>query len=377
MNKTKAIKYAQDFIIVDGHIDLPFRLNKEGFLFNKNIDLNYETNGNFDIPKAKRGGLNCPFMAIYIPSEKKENEAYQFANSLIDLMENVINFNKDFNFAYSPTDVLENFKNGRISLPMGMENGSALGNEIKNLDYFFKKGIRYITLTHAKNNQICDSSYENEKKWGGLSDFGKILIKKMNKIGMMVDVSHVSDDTFYDIVKISCKPIIASHSSPRALTPNFERNLSDDMIELIAKTNGVILINFGSSFVNSRSNKIFTEINNKVEKWRVEKEFKNDDKETEKFKNILINKLKPFADIEDVLDAIDHINNLVGDDYIGFGSDYDGLGNSLPQNLKDVSTYVNLIEGLIRRGYSEKSIEKICYKNFFRAWNANLQSRQI
>ena len=377
MNKTKAIKYAQDFIIVDGHIDLPFRLNKEGFLFNKNIDLNYETNGNFDIPKAKRGGLNCPFMAIYIPSEKKENEAYQFANSLIDLMENVINYNKDFNFAYSPTDVLENFKNGKISLPMGMENGSALGNEIKNLDYFFKKGIRYITLTHAKNNQICDSSYENEKKWGGLSDFGKILIKKMNKIGMMVDVSHVSDDTFYDIVKISCKPIIASHSSPRALTPNFERNLSDDMIELIAKTNGVILINFGSSFVNSRSNKIFTEINNKVEKWRVEKEFKNDDKETEKFKNILINKLKPFADIEDVLDAIDHINNLVGDDYIGFGSDYDGLGNSLPQNLKDVSTYVNLIEGLIRRGYSEKSIEKICYKNFFRAWNANLQSRQI
>ncbi len=377
MNKTKAIKYAQDFIIVDGHIDLPFRLNKEVFLFNKNIDLNYETNGNFDIPKAKRGGLNCPFMAIYIPSEKKENEAYQFANSLIDLMENVINYNKDFNFAYSPTDVLENFKNGRISLPMGMENGSALGNEIKNLDYFFKKGIRYITLTHAKNNQICDSSYENEKKWGGLSDFGKILIKKMNKIGMMVDVSHVSDDTFYDIVKISCKPIIASHSSPRALTPNFERNLSDDMIELIAKTNGVILINFGSSFVNSRSNKIFTEINNKVEKWRVEKEFKNDDKETEKFKNILINKLKPFADIEDVLDAIDHINNLVGDDYIGFGSDYDGLGNSLPQNLKDVSTYVNLIEGLIRRGYSEKSIEKICYKNFFRAWNANLQSRQI
>ena len=149
MNKTKAIKYAQDFIISDGHIDLPFRLNKEGLLFNKNIDLNYETNGNFDIPKAKRGGLNCPFMAIYIPSEKKENEAYQFANSLIDLMENVINSNKDFNFAYSPSDVLENFKNGKISLPMGMENGSALGNEIKNLDYFFKRGIRYITVSYT------------------------------------------------------------------------------------------------------------------------------------------------------------------------------------------------------------------------------------
>ena len=377
MNKTKAIKYAQDFIISDGHIDLPYRLNKEGLLFNKNIDLNYETNGNFDIPKAKRGGLNCPFMAIYIPSEKKENEAYQFANSLIDLMENVINSNKDFNFAYSPSDVLENFKNGKISLPMGMENGSALGNEIKNLDYFFKRGIRYITLTHAKNNQICDSSYEKEKKWGGLSDFGKLLVKEMNSIGMMIDVSHVSDDTFFDIVKISNKPIIASHSSPRVLTPGFERNLSDEMIELIAKTNGVILINFGSSFVNSKSNKIFTDINDDVEKWRVEKKLKSDDKEVEEYRDQLINKLNPFADIEDVLDAIDHVYNLVGDDYIGFGSDYDGLGNTLPKNLKDVSTYINLIEGLIKRAYSKESIEKICYKNFFRAWNANLQNHQI
>ncbi len=316
-------------------------------------------------------------MAIYFPSENKENEAYQFANSLIDLMENVINSNKDFNFAYSPSDVLENFKNGKISLPMGMENGSALGNEIKNLDYFFKRGIRYITLTHAKNNQICDSSYEKEKKWGGLSDFGKLLVKEMNSIGMMIDVSHVSDDTFFDIVKISNKPIIASHSSPRVLTPGFERNLSDEMIELIAKTNGVILINFGSSFVNSKSNKIFTDINDDVEKWRVEKKLKSDDKEVEEYRDQLINKLNPFADIEDVLDAIDHVYNLVGDDYIGFGSDYDGLGNTLPKNLKDVSTYINLIEGLIKRAYSKESIEKICYKNFFRAWNANLQNHQI
>jgi len=377
MNKSIAIKYSNEFIIADGHIDLPFRLNKEGLLYKKNIDINYETNGNFDIPKAKKGGLNCPFMAIYIPSDKQENDAYIFANELIDLVENVINYNEDLNFAYSPSDVLENFKKNKISLPMGMENGSALGTQIKKLNYFFKRGIRYITLTHAKNNQICDSSYDKKKKWGGLSRFGKILIEEMNSIGMMIDVSHVSDDTFYDVVKISCKPIIASHSSPRALTPNFERNLSDKMIELIAKSNGVILINFGSSFVNSKSNKIFTEINDKVKRWRDEKKFKNDDKETEEYKDLLINKLDPFADIEDVLDAIDHINNLVGDDYIGFGSDYDGLGNTLPKDLKDVSTYVNLIEGLIRRGYTKKSIEKICYKNFFRAWNANLQNRQI
>tara|TARA_B100002051_G_scaffold268136_1_gene297556 strand:+ start:862 stop:1995 length:1134 start_codon:yes stop_codon:yes gene_type:complete len=377
MNKSKAIKYSKDFIIADGHIDLPYRLNKEGLLFEKNIDLDYESDGNFDIPKAKRGGLDSPFMSIYIPSDKSESEAYEFANSLIDLVENIINSNEELHYAYSPSDVIENFNKHNISLPMGMENGSALGNNIDNLKYFFDRGIRYITLTHAKSNQICDSSYDRERKWGGLSDFGKKLIEEMNNIGMMIDVSHVSDDAFFDIMKISKKPVIASHSSPRALTPGFERNLSDEMIELISQNNGVVLINFGSSFVNSKSNRMFSEINNTVEKWRIENKIKTEDKELERYKNLLIKKMNPFADIEDVLDAIDHVNNLVGDDHIGFGSDYDGLGNTLPNNLKDVSTFVNLIEGLIRRGYSKESIEKICYKNFFRVWNSNLQNHQI
>ena len=376
MNKKKAVKYSKDFIIADGHIDLPFRLNKEGLLFEKSINLNNETSGNFDIPKAKRGGLDCPFMAIYIPSEKLENEAYKFANSLINLVENIINSNKNLSFANSPADVFKNFNNNKISLPMGMENGSALGSELNNLKYFFSRGIRYITLTHAKNNQICDSSYDSIRKWNGLSDFGKLLINEMNNIGMMIDVSHVSDETFFDIIKITQKPIIASHSSPRALTPGFERNLNDEMIELIAQNEGVVLVNFGSAFVNSRSNKMFSEIQNTVETWRVKNNFKIEDKKVEEYKNLLIKKMNPFADIEDVLDAIDHVNNLVGDDYIGFGSDYDGLGNTLPNNLKDVSSYVNLLEGLINRGYSKESIEKICYKNFFRVWDANLQNHQ-
>ena len=192
----------------------------------------------------------------------------------------------------------------------------------------------------------------------------------------MIDVSHVSDETFFDIIKITQKPIIASHSSPRALTPGFERNLNDEMIELIAQNEGVVLVNFGSAFVNSRSNKMFSEIQNTVETWRVKNNFKIEDKKVEEYKNLLIKKMNPFADIEDVLDAIDHVNNLVGDDYIGFGSDYDGLGNTLPNNLKDVSTYINLLEGLINRGYSRESIEKICYKNFFRVWDANLQNHQ-
>ncbi len=376
MNK-QAEKYSKEFIIADGHIDLPHRLLKEGFLYEKNINLNLDSKGEFDIPKARIGGLDCPFMSIYIPSDKNEKEAYKLANDLIDLVENVIKYNEDFNFAYSPYEVFKNFKDGKISLPMGMENGSAIGKNIDNLSHFFKRGIRYITLTHAKNNQICDSSYDSDRIWGGLSSFGESLVKEMNKIGMMIDVSHVSDSAFYDIMRLTKKPVIASHSSPRALTPGFERNLSDEMIEMIAKNDGVILVNFGSSFVNERSNKLYKEINKKVDEYKTKNNYDVDDIRLEIFKDSLINKLDPFADIEDVLKAIDHINNLVGDSYIGFGSDFDGLGNSLPSKLKDASDYVNLIEGLIERGYTKESIEKICYKNYFRVWDANLQNHQI
>ena len=260
---------------------------------------------------------------------------------------------------------------------MGMENGSAIGENIKNLKLFFDKGIRYITLTHAKNNQICDSSYDKDKKWHGLSEFGKKLIVEMNSIGMMIDVSHVSDDAFFDIMKITSKPVIASHSSPRALTPGFERNVSDEMIKLISKNKGVILVNFGSSFVNINSNLLFNEINSEVEKWRLKNKYEISESQVIEYRESLIKDKNPFADIKDVLDAIDHINNLVGDEHIGFGSDFDGLGNTLPTKLKDVSNYPNLIEGLLDRGYSKDSIEKICYKNLFRVWETNLQNHQI
>ena len=376
--RDKAKKLSKELIIADGHIDLPYRLHEEGLIYEENIDLNHNTNRNFDIPKARKGGLNSPFMSIYIPSEKTYSEGFELANSLIDLVENIVESNKDhFQLALTPEDVINNFNNNKISLPMGMENGSPIGENINNLKFFFDRGIRYVTLTHAKNNQICDSSYDTERKWNGLSEFGKELVKEMNKIGMMIDVSHVTDKTFYDILNITEKPLIASHSSPRKFTPNFERNMSDDMIIELAKNNGVILINFGSSFVNNNSNMIFFEIDKLVESWRIENGYEIKDENVIKKRELLINQKNPFASIDDVLDAIDHVNNLVGHNHIGFGSDFDGLGNSLPSNLKDVSFYPKLIEGLLKRGYNKESIEKICYKNFFRVWNANLQNHQI
>ena len=373
----QAEKLSKENIIIDGHIDLPFRLYKKNLLFEKNIKLNRETSGNFDIPKAIRGGLDSPFMSIYIPSEKNFDEAYDLANNLIDLVDNIIKSNqKNLAHANGPSDIKRNFIDNKISLPMGMENGSAIGNDINNIRYFFNRGIRYITLTHAKNNQICDSSYDKKRTWNGLSDFGVEAIKEMNKVGMMVDISHVSDKTFYDVLKISEKPLIATHSSPRKFTPGFERNMSDEMIKDLANNGGVIMMNFGSSFVNQKSNKIFSQIDKRVRLYKTKNKIISDNLELEKYKNNLINEMNPFASLEDVVESIDHVYKLVGVDHIGFGSDFDGLGNSLPKGLKDVSMYPNIIEKLLKKNFSEKDIKKICSENLFRVWNANLQNHQ-
>ncbi len=373
----QAEKLSKENIIIDGHIDLPFRLYKKNLLFEKNIKLNRETSGNFDIPKAIKGGLDSPFMSIYIPSEKNFDEAYDLANNLIDLVDNIIKSNqKNLAHANGPSDVERNFIDNKISLPMGMENGSAIGNDINNIRYFFNRGIRYITLTHAKNNQICDSSYDKKRTWNGLSDFGVEAIKEMNKVGMMVDISHVSDKTFYDVLKISEKPLIATHSSPRKFTPGFERNMSDEMIKDLANNGGVIMMNFGSSFVNQKSNKIFSQIDKRVRLYKTKNKIISDNLELEKYKNNLINEMNPFASLEDVVESIDHVYKLVGVDHIGFGSDFDGLGNSLPKGLKDVSMYPNIIEKLLKKNFSEKDIKKICSENLFRVWNANLQNHQ-
>ncbi len=371
----KSNKLSKKFIIVDGHIDLPYRLKEAGYLKkDKILDLTKETDGDFDYAKSKRGGLDAPFMSIYIPAEfQKSGGAKKLADSLINLVVKITNsFPTKFALANNPSDIKDNFSKGLISLPMGIENGAAIEKKLENIDYFFERGIRYITLTHGKDNAICDSSYDSTKTWNGLSPFGRKVISKMNSVGMMIDISHVTDEAFYQVIEISRTPVIASHSSPRKFTPGFERNMSDDMIIKLAESNGLILINFGSSFVNELSNKKFDQIDSKVENWKIKNKI-NDIKEINKFKNRIIEEEKPFATIEDVINAIDHVVKLVGIDHVGFGSDFDGLGNTLPYNLKNVSDYPNVILGLLKKNYSEEDIEKICYKNLFRTWNEILE----
>jgi len=368
---------AHRYIITDGHVDLPYRMKVAGFVLKKEVmDVSGRTpDGNFDYDRSKEGGLDAPFMSIYIPSGYGvTQEAKNLADSLIGMMEKLATTYPDkFALAKTPQAVEENFKAGKISLPMGMENGSPLMNDLANVKYFFDRGINYITLTHGKDNQICDSSYDTTRTWNGLSPFGEEVVKEMNKVGIMVDISHVSDSTFYDVMKITEVPAIASHSSCRHLTPGFERNMSDDMIKKLAENGGVIQINFGSTFLSGESAKKFDEIEAHVVNWLAENNLSREDSAAQAYIENYVKSVNPFSTVEIAADHFDHVVKLVGINHVGIGSDYDGVGDTLPTGLKDVSDFPNLIYELLKRGYSEEDIAKICYKNVWRVWNATLE----
>ncbi len=363
--KQKAGDLAQKYIIVDGHVDLPWRLT-HGM---ENVSGRTEK-GDFDYIRAKEGGLDAPFMSIYIPSSyQKAGGAKAKADSLIDLVEGLSKSYPDkYEVALSPNDIERIKSSGKIALPMGMENGAPIESDLSNLDYFYHRGIRYITLTHAKDNEICDSSYDTTRTWKGLSPFGVEVVKKMNQIGIMVDISHVSDHTFYQVMELTRVPVIASHSSCRKFTPGFERNMSDDMIKKLGENGGVIMINYGSTFLRAASAKKSDDNWEKIKTYAKENGLKRGDKKYEEYYQKVVQENPHYADVSDVADHIDHVVSLIGTDHVGLGSDFDGVGDSLPHNLKDASHLPNLIYHLLKRGYSNEDIRKICYGNIFRVW---------
>lgn len=373
--KAQAEEMAQKFIITDGHIDLPYKLAEEGYMAKGEIpDMSGEIDGNFDYVKSKQGGLDVPFMSIYLPAslQKTLGASKALADSLIKMVEQIVTTYPDhFALAGSPAEAQANFEKGLVSLPMGMENGSGIEDNLENVKYFYERGIRYVTLTHSKNNLICDSSYDPTRKWNGLSPFGREVVKEMNAQGIMVDIAHVSDSTFYQVMEMTDVPCIASHSSVRKFTPGFERNMSDDMIKLLASKKGVIQINFGSSFLLQKSRQLRDTAKIALKEYKAQNPNASDSAITA-FSNQWLIDNDFFADVKDAADHIDHVVNLVGMDYVGLGSDFDGVGNSLPNGLKTAADYPKLIEELLERGYSEEDIEKICYKNVFRVWNAVL-----
>jgi membrane dipeptidase len=363
--RAKADSLARSFIIIDTHVDLPYRLVK------KMEDVSKRTvRGEFDYPRAIEGGLNAAFMSIYTPSNLEAvGKSKKEADKMINLVEKLASEHPDkFKIAYSVADVTKQSGKNLIYFPLGMENGSPVEGDLYNLKYFYDKGIRYITLVHSKNNHISDSSYDKKRKWNGLSPFGKKVIEEMNRLGIMVDVSHISDSAFLQVMKISKAPVIASHSSCRYFTPGWERNMSDEMIKLLAEKGGVIQINFGSMFlrddIRKKSNKIIEHIA------KYNEENNPTGEEANEYRNKYLKEHHPgYADIKDVVNHIDHVVKLVGVDHVGLGSDFEGVGDSLPIGLKDVSDYPNLILELLQLGYSDEEIKKICGGNILRVWS--------
>ena len=365
----QAQRIAHESIIIDTHIDAPYRLAS------RPADVSQPTDsGDFDYPRAVAGGLNVPFMSIYTPAEHEaEGKSKATAESLIEIVEGMVaSAPEKFAIATSVADVRRQFEAGIMSLPMGMENGSPIDGDLDNLRYFYDRGIRYLSLCHGSNNHLSDSSYDETPKWNGISEFGAEVITELNRLGIMVDVSHVSDEAFWQILDVTEVPVIASHSSARHFTPGFERNMSDEMIVALAENGGVIQINFGSMFVNQAALEYSRARMAAGKKYLAEHPELSQSYLYREYPAIYAQQNGPrvYASVDDVLDHFDHVVKLVGIDYVGIGSDFDGVGDALPDGLKDASGYPNLVEGLLRRGYSEEDIRKILGENLLRVWEA-------
>jgi len=366
----RARQLAVSSIIIDTHVDVPYRIVDEW------EDVTGPTEGgDFDYPRAIAGGLNVPFMSIYTPARlEAEGQSKERAEQLIAVVHRIVETAPDkFAIALTPDDVEAQFGSGLISLPMGMENGSPIEGDLTNVGYFYEQGIRYITLAHSMSNHISDSSYDENKANGGLSEFGAEVVREMNRLGIMVDVSHISDEAFWDVMELTDVPAIASHSSARHFTPGWERNMDDAMIRRLADEGGVIMINFGSSFISAEAHAYSERRGDAWDKFVEESGQEPSAELRQQFAEQFESESGPFpyATLDQVLDHFDYVVELTGSvNHVGVGSDYDGVGDSLPLGLKDVSAYPNLVEGLLRRGYSDDDVRKILGGNLLRVWRA-------
>lgn len=364
--EVRADSLAQQSLLVDGHVDLPYRLND---FYETPADSTF--GGDFDYPRARAGGLDAPFMSIYIPThlQATPDAAKRRADALINLVERIADEHPDeFTLARSPADVRTVADTDALALPLGMENGAGLAGDLENVEHFYDRGVRYITLTHGTHNRLGDSSYDDAPpRWNGLSPFGKKVISEMNRLGIMVDVSHVTDATARDALKHTEAPVIASHSSCRHFTPEWERNVSDELIRGIAGTGGVVMITFGSSFLRSEYQDQDDPIRDKMNAHIDSMGWSDNSEEAVRYEQ-RVRRTHPIGTVDDVADHIDHAVELVGVDHVGLGSDFDGVF-ALPEGLQDASGYPNLVAELLRREYTEEDIQKILGENILRVWS--------
>ena len=348
--------------LLDSHCDTPSHILR---LRDLAVDGEY---AHVDFPKLRRGGVDGAFFALYTPASLSESESYIHASKLLQGVRSVLKFHKDkARLATNRSEAYQNKAEGLFSIFLGLENGSALGSSLERIEEFYEAGVRYITLCHSRNNQICDSCAEGGG-WNGLSNFGKDVVRVMNRLGMLVDVSHISDASFYDVLETSSKPVVATHSCCRALCDH-PRNMTDAMIKDLAAAGGVIQINFYPLFLDGGFKHILNQSGIMEYGERIESEFIADPASSTKRAawNRVQDELNALArpSYKLIADHIDHVVSLVGIDHVGIGSDYDGI-EVTPQGMEDISRMPVLFEELRSRGYTDSDLSKIASDNFFR-----------
>jgi membrane dipeptidase len=348
-------------IILDSHIDWP------EFVIESHDDISEQTaGGDFDLVRATRGGLDAAMSVVYISPALNVNEGRIMVDSMLKLIRHYPETYPDkFALAFTPADVKRNYDKKLFSLIPCLENGSPIGDDPEYLKYLKNQGIAYITLCHSKTNYLSDSNFDTVRRWNGLSPSGVELIKKLNHLGIMIDISHSSDSTVSQAIRFSEAPIIASHSSCRYYVPGFERNLPDDLIKSIAKKNGVVMVNFCTQFLDSACQKNTDELKRLLDSSKFSYESK------EGYELILEygKTHRLICDSKQLVNHIEHIIEVAGIDHVGIGSDFDGIGPLKPSDVPDVSAYPVIVFELLKRGYSEKDINKILSGNFLRVWN--------
>jgi len=360
-------------LTVDTHCDTPMNLLDEDFDIGKR---NSPPQSRVDFPRMKEGGLDAMFFAAFTGQRERTPEntenAYKKANDMIDAVYTACSkYNQLAEVAINVSDAARMQSLGKRAIYIGMENGFPIGTDIHRVKEFYARGVRYITLCHSSNNDICDSSTDKEgAEHNGLSKFGKKVVKEMNKLGMIVDVSHVSDKSFFDVVKYSKSPVIASHSSVRSIA-HHNRNMTDNMIKALAENGGVIQICLLDSYIKDPDT---TTIRYQKEQELRQVFATKFDSMTEEEKKELRSQWRGLSEkypkklptVAECVDHIDYVKNLVGIDNVGIGSDFDGGGGV--DGCADVSEFPNITAEMLKRGYTEEEIQKVWGGNFFRVF---------
>jgi membrane dipeptidase len=361
-------------IIIDTHADTPQRFLDGNFDLDQNTPV---TDGHIDLGKIKRGNLGAEFFSIWVEPDFKGRYAHRAMDLIDSVYQQAARHPDQMMMAFTADDILRAHQQHKFAALMGIEGGHAIENDVRLLREFYRLGVRYMTLTWSNTNEWADSSGDiNNPKvhhYKGMTDFGKNIVREMNRLGMIVDISHVSDDTFYQAVQVSRAPVIASHSSSRALT-GAPRNMTDDMLRGMTRNGGVVMVNFYSAFIDAE----YLKASSDPEK------IKQRDAEVEAFK-----KAHPHADgtpltydeyapiekkwaaqfprppLKSLIDHIDHIAKVAGIDHVGLGSDFDGV-TSLPEGIDSVADLPKITEALVTRGYTREQIHKILGGNFLR-----------